>query len=261
MAKEALQVVGKPGFEDLMFYYESDVAAYHGQFAKARELTGRAADSAMRAGQKETAAEYEAEAAVREALVGNLALARRQAKDALALSDGRDVAAIAAFALTLAGDSTGTRMADDLSRRFPQDTVLTYNSLPSIRAADAFRKRDSARAMAALAAAAPYDLGQTSQQVTFVLYPVFLRGEAFLAENQGVAAAAELQRILDHPGLVQSEPIGALAHLELGRAYVLSGETAKAHAAYEDFFALWKDADPDIPILKQAKAEFAGTGQ
>jgi eukaryotic-like serine/threonine-protein kinase len=257
MEKEAAQVVGKPGFEDLILYYESDTAAYHGQFAKAREMTRRAVDSAIRTGQKETAAEYEAEAAVREALVGNLPLASRQAKDALVLSNGRDVTAISATALAMAGDSAGTRMGDYLGSRFPEDTVLTYQSRPSILSATALRNGDPAKAIAALTASAPYELGQTAQEVSFVLYPFYLRGEAYLAAKQGTAAAAEFQKILDHPGLVQNEPIGALALLELGRAYVLSGDKANAQAAYQSFFTLWKDADPDVAILKQAKTEYA----
>ncbi len=258
MEREATQVVGKPGFEDLIFYDESDTAAYGGQYVKARELTRRAADSASRAGQKETAAEYEAEAAVREALVGNRDLARHQAKDALALSNGRDVVAMSAIALGLAGDSAdSTRLGNDLDKRFPEDTVVRYNSLPAIRAAADLRNGDSGKALAALAASAPYEMGQTAQEVTFVLYPVYLRGEAHLAGKQGTAAATEFQKILDHPGLVQNEPIGALAHLGLGRAYALSGDPNKARLEYQNFFSLWKDADPDVPFLKQAKAEYA----
>jgi eukaryotic-like serine/threonine-protein kinase len=261
MEREAADVIGKPGSEDLVLYYESDTAAYGGHFVQARHLTRRAADSALRAGQKETMAGYEAEAAVREALVGNLALAKRQTKDALALSSGRDVVAMSAIALGLAGDSPeSNRLADDLSKRFPQDMIVRYNSLPSIRAATALRNRDSGKAIAALAVSAPYELGQTAQEVTFVLYPVYLRGEAYLAAKQGTAAAVEFQRILDHPGLVQNEPISALAHLELGRSYVLAGQRDKARLEYQSFLALWKDADTDVPILKKAKTEYANLG-
>ena len=256
MEREAEQVVGKAGFDDLIFYYESSTAVYGGQFVKARELTRRAAESASRSGEKETTAEYEAEAAVREALVGNPALAKSQTRSALALSTGRDVTAIAAIALAMAGDSFGTRLGDDLSKHFPEDTALKYNLLPSARAAAALHSGDSAKALAALATT-PYELGQTVQQVTFVLYPAYLRGEAYLAARQGKAAAAEFQKVIDHPGLVQNEPIGALANLQLGRAYVMNGDTTMARAAYQDFLTLWKDADPDIPILKQAKAEYA----
>jgi DNA-binding winged helix-turn-helix (wHTH) protein/tetratricopeptide (TPR) repeat protein len=258
MEHEATEAMGHPESEDLVLYYESDSAAYAGHFVKARELTRRAAESASRAGQKETMAAYEAEAAVRDALVGNRALARHQAEDALALSNGRDVVAISATALALAGDFTNSkRMADDLSKRFPEDTVVEYNSLPAIRAAIALRHGDSEEAIAALATSATYEMGQTAQKVSFVLYPVYLRGEAYLAAREGAAAATEFQKILDHPGLVQNELIGALAHLEIGRAYALAGDAAKAKAAYRDFLALWNDADPDIPILKEAKGEFA----
>ena len=256
MEREAEQVVGKAGFDDLIFYYESDTAVYGGQLVKARELTQRAAESASRSGEKETTAEYEGEAAVREALVGNSALAKSQARNALALSTGRDVTAIAGIALAMAGDFLGTRLGDDLSKHFPEDTALKYNLLPSVRAAAALHNGDSAKALAALATT-PYELGQTVQQVTFVLYPAYLRGEAYLAARQGKAAAAEFQKVIDHPGLVQNESIGALANLQLGRAYALQGDTTMARAAYQDFLTLWKDADPDIPILKQAKAEYA----
>ena len=245
-------LTGKPGYEDQVLYNESDTAAFVGQFAKARELTRRAAESAQRADEKETAAGYEAEAAVREALVGNRALAKQQAQAALALSNARDVAGMSAIALGRAGDSAQANwLAADLGKRFPEDTIAQLNYLPMIHAAAALRGSDTGKAIEALAAAVPYELG-----VGFSLYPVYLRGEEYLAAKQGTAAAVEFQKILDHPGVVANELIGALAHLQLGRAYALSGDTTKAKAAYQDFFALWKDADPDIPILKQAKAEY-----
>ena len=255
---EAALAFARDGLDDLMFYYESDTVAYGGEFAKARELTARAVDYTVRGGQKETAAEYEAESAVREALAGNSSTARQQADRALALSKGRDAMAIAGIALALAGDTAGaTRIADDLEKRFPEDTVMHYNSLPVMRASIALRSGDSAKAIAALTVSTPHELGQAAQQVTFVLYPVYVRGLAYLAAKQGIAAAAEFHTVVDHSGLVQNEPIGALAHLGLGRAYVLSGDTSKAQAAYREFFALWKDADSDIPILNQARAEYA----
>jgi eukaryotic-like serine/threonine-protein kinase len=255
---EAALAFARDGLDDVMFYYESDTAAYGGELAKARELTARAVDYSMRSGQKETAAEYEAESAVREALAGDSSVARQQADRALALSKGRDAMAIAGIALALAGDTAGaTRIADDLEKRFPEDTVMHYNSLPVMRASIALRSGDSAKAIAALTVSTPHELGQAAQQATFVLYPVYVRGLAYLAAKQGVAAATEFHKVVDHWGLVQNEPIGALAHLGLGRAYVLSGDTSKAHAAYQEFFALWKDADSDIPILNQARAEYA----
>ena len=256
MEHEAAQVVGKPGFEDLIYYYESDTAAYRGEFAKARELTRRAAESALRQKQKETMAEYESEAAVREALIGNFPLANSQARNALAASDGRYVAALSAIALALAGDPLAARLSDDLSRRFPEDTPLKYNLLPSVQAAAALHRGDSSRAIEALASTR-YEIGQTVQAATFVLYPAYLRGEAYLAARQGAAAAAEFQKIFDHPGLVQNEPIAALAHLEMGRAYVQSHDLTKAKSEYRNFLSLWKDADAGLPILKQAKTEYA----
>ena len=146
-----------------------------------------------------------------------------------------------------------SRPAADLAKRFPEDTIVQFNYLPTIRAATALQGGSASKAIEAVAPVAPYELGTVGQ----ALYPVYLRGGAYLAAHQGGAAAAEFQKILDHPGVVLNEPIGALAHLGLGRAYALSGDTAKAQAAYQDFLAFWKDADPDIPILKEAKTEYA----
>jgi eukaryotic-like serine/threonine-protein kinase len=143
-----------------------------------------------------------------------------------------------------------------LAKRFPEDTIVQFNYLPTIHAAAALRRLDTAKALEFLTSAVPYELGGNFENLNFVLYPVYLRGEAYLTERQGAAAAAEFQKNLDHPCVVRSEPIGALAYLQLGRAYVLSGDTDKAKAAYNDFLTLWKDGDPDIPILKAAKAEY-----
>jgi tetratricopeptide (TPR) repeat protein len=258
MEREAAGLMGKPGYEDQMLNYESDTALYGGQLAKARDLARRAIESAQRVDEKEAAAVYEAEAAVREALVGNTALVRKQAKAALALSNGRDVEALSVIALALAGDFMQVaRLAGDLGKRFPEDTIVQSDYLPTIHAAVLLRVGDAGKAIEALAAAAPYELGSVVETLNFGLYPVYLRGEAYLAAKQGAAAAAEFQKVLGHPGVVRSEPIGALAHLQLGRAYTLLGDKRKARSAYQDFLTLWKDADPDIPILKQAKAEYA----
>ncbi len=268
MEREAAGMMGKPGFEDNMLYTESDTAAYTGQFSKARELTRRASESAQHADEKETAASYEAEAAVREALVGNMSLARQQAQAAMALSTGRDVEAISALALGLAGDAAqATRLAANLARRFPEDTIVQFNYLPTIHAAIALQKSSANRAIEALVPATPYELGSCGWPFTFVLYPVYLRGEAHVAAQQGIAAAAEFQKILDHPSLVVNEPLGSLAHLGMARAYALEAQPArgvdadtaraKARAAYQDFLTLWKDADPDIPVLIAAKSEYA----
>jgi len=262
MERMAASLMGKPGFEDAILAIESDVAAWTGQFTKARELTRRAADSAERADDKETAAGYVASAAVREAIVGNLSLAKQQAQAALALSDSRDVQAASAIAYGLAGDSAGAKkIADDLNKRFTLDTIVQTEDLPMIRCGIALGSGRDAKngrnAVAALVTAAPYELGSGVQIANFVLYPVYLRGEAYLAARQGTAAAGEFQKILDHPGVVGTEPIGALAHLGLARAYAQAGDNAKSRAAYLDFLSLWKNAEPDIPILKQAKAEYA----
>ena len=260
MEHEPAALMGKPGYEDTVLYNESDAAAYGGQLAKARELTHQAVDSAQRADEKETAADYQAESAVREALAGNLAVARQQAQAAMTLSPGKDVVAISAIAMALAGDSAQpTRMADDLAKRFPEDTVVQSSYLPMIRAAIVLgdnASKEADKAIAALAATSSYELGNYVQTMNFALYPVYLRGEAYLAGKQGPAAAAEFQKIADHSGIVLCAPIGSLAHLGLGRAYALSGDKGKARTAYQDFFALWKDADPDVPILKEAKAEY-----
>jgi len=262
MESEAASLMGKPGWEDQILDAESDTATYAGQFVKAQELTRRAVDSARRADEKETAAGYEAEGAVLEVLAGNTHLAKQHARSALTLSDGRDVEAMAAIALALAGDSGEVpRLGRDLAKRFPKDTWVQYEYLPMIHAATILDRgndsEDAEKAIEALAPAVPYELGTTVGSLSFALYPVYLRAEACLAAHEGAAAAAEFQKILDRPGVVQNEAIGAMAHLGLARALVLQRDTAEARAAYHDFLTLWKDADPDIPILKQAKAEYA----
>jgi hypothetical protein len=254
MEREAAGLMGKPGYDDLMLGTESETAAYGGQFAKARELTRRASDSAQRADKKETAATYEAAAAMDEVLVGNMSQAKQQAQAALAFSTSGDFeAAWSALALGLAGDAPqATRLAADLAKRFPEDTIVQFEYLPMIHAAAALQNGSATKALEALAPAAPYELGTAAG-----LYPAYLRGEAYLTAHQGSAAAAEFQKILDHAGVVFNDLMGALAHLGLARAYALSGDTVKAKSAYQDFLGLWKDADPDIPILKEAKAEYA----
>jgi len=240
-------------------YAEADTAAYSGRFGKARELSRRAVASAEQAQEKETAAGYEAEAALRGALFGNAPAARQRVAAALALSTGREIQYGAALALAIAGDADrANALADDLAKRFPEDTFAQFNYLPTIRAQLALSRGESSKAIEVLQAAAPYELGTPDVGgLTPVLYPVYVRGQAYLAAHQGSEAAAEFQKILDHRGVVQNEPIGALAHLGQARAYALQGDTAKARAAYNDFFSLWKDADADIPVLNAAKAEYA----
>jgi serine/threonine protein kinase/tetratricopeptide (TPR) repeat protein len=258
MAQEAAWAEGKPGVEDVLLVYEADTAAYSGQLQAARKLSRRAVASAERAEEKEEAATYEANVALREGLFGTTGEARQQAAAALGLSTGRDVQYQAALALASAQDATRAQpLADDLGKRLPEDTIVQFNYLPTTRAQIDLIHNDFARAVEALQPAAPYELGSPHGVILLALYPVYVRGEAYLAAHQGSEAAAEFQKILDHRGVVINQPIGALAHLQLGRAYVMEGDTAKARAAYQDFLTLWKDADPDIPILKQAKAEYA----
>jgi tetratricopeptide (TPR) repeat protein/predicted Ser/Thr protein kinase len=252
MAQQVAWATGKPGVEDVLLAYEADTAAYSGRLRNARDLSRRAVASAERVEEKEVAASYEAKAALREALFGNAVEARQGAAAALGLSNGQGVQFGAALALAFAGDAVRAQtLADDLGWRFPENTIVHLNYLPTIRAQLTLSRNDSSKAIEALQAVAPYELGNPGG-----LYPAFVRGEAYLAAHQGTEAAAEFHKMLDHRGIVVNQPIGALAHLGLGRAYVLQGDTAKAKVAYQDFLTLWKDADPDIPVLKVAKAEY-----
>jgi tetratricopeptide (TPR) repeat protein len=258
MDQQAAAAMGIPGVEDQMFFLESETAAAGGQFGKARDLARRAADSARRAQEKETAAEYEGHSSLREALVGEADLAKKDARSAVAEIKGKHGEGFSAIALALSGDTASANQAiDDLARRFPQDTVVQTQYLPMARSVFALDRGDAQGALDALTAAAPYELGHTNDDFTFALYPIYLRGQACLAAKDGSAAVTEFQKIIDHASIVGNEPIGALAHLGLARANSLSGNTAKAKTAYQDFFILWKDADPDIPLLIQAKAEYA----
>jgi eukaryotic-like serine/threonine-protein kinase len=253
MKQQVAWAAGKPGVENVFLVKSADTSAYAGRLAEARELSRAGAASATRAGEKEVAADHEANAALRQALFGNFEQARQQAATALAHSTGRDVQFEAGLALAMAGDENqADRLANDLAKRFPENTAVQFNYLPTIRAQLALTRNDYSKALDALQAGAPYDMGSMGR-----MYPVYVRGEAYLAAHQGREAAAEFQKILDHRGIVWNLPIGALAHLQLGRAYALQGDMLKAKAAYKDFLTLWKDADPDIPILKQAKAEYA----
>src|SRR6202040_429520 len=258
MARQAAATQGIPGVEDQMFLVESDTAADHGQFRQARELARRAADSARRAQENETAAEYEGHNALREALVGLTDFAKADAQTALSAIKGKHGEGFSAIAFALAGDvADANRAIDDLTKRFPQNTVVQTRYLPMARSALALNSGNAQAALDALTAAAPYELGHTNEDFTFAVYPVYFRGQAYLAARNGDAAVTEFQKILDHSGVVGNEPMGALAYLGLGRAFVLSGDSAKAKTAYRDFFALWANSDADVPVLVQAKAEFA----
>jgi tetratricopeptide (TPR) repeat protein len=199
---------------------------------------------------------WEAGASIREALFGNATEAKAGALAAVALSRDREVEYCAAYALAIAGETSQAQgLADDLARRFPENTVVRFSYLPVLRARLALNHGDAAKAIEELQLAIPYELG-AARDFCGALHPVYVRGEAYMAAGKGAEAAAEFQKILDHRGIVGSEPVGALAHLQIGRALALSDETDKAKNAYEDFFQAWNGADSEIPILKQARVEY-----
>ena len=257
MAQLVSAAMGKPGAEDLLLATQADTEGWYGKLKNARELIGRAMDSAQRNDAKEAAAAYQAAAALREVEAGNREQARAEAHAALKLAPNRDVRAMAALALARAGDMAGgEKLATELDKTFPLGTLVQRYWLPTIRAAVALERHDPNRAIELLKVASTVELSEPTQ-FTIFLCPVYVRGEAHLTLRDGNRAAAEFQKFIDHRGLVMNFPWGALARLGLARAYAFEGDTAKARAAYQDFLTLWKDADPDVPILKEAKAEYA----
>ena len=253
MAQLASAAMGKPGTEDLLLASQADTEAWYGRLQAAREFTRRAMDSAQHNDAKETAAGYLASASLREVESGNREQARADADAALKLAPNRDVQAMAALALARAGDTAAAeKLAAELDKTFPLDTLVQRYWLPTIRAAVALQRKDPNRAVELLQVSSAIELGDAGN-----LLPVYLRGEAYLALHKGSEAAAEFQKFIDHRSLVGNFPWGALAQLQLARAFALLGDKTKAPAAYNDFLTLWKDADPDIPILRQAKAEYA----
>jgi serine/threonine protein kinase/tetratricopeptide (TPR) repeat protein len=253
MKQQLDQVMGKAGYEDGFLSTQADTEAYRGHLLKAREFTKRAVESARNADFKESAALWEASAALREAEFGNMTIARHETMKAISLADTRDAVVMAAAALARTGDATQTkRLVNKLKMDFPQNTIVQSYWIPTVRASLELGRGNPARATKLLESAAPYELGGQEY-----LYAVYVRGRAYLLARKGNEAAAEFQKIVDHPGIVMNFPTGALAHLGLARAYALSGEPTRALAAYKDFLTLWKDADPDISVLKAAKAEYA----
>ena len=245
---------------DWMTNIEGSVLAYSGHLQQARTKTRQAMNLSEQAHQQEKAAMFEAGAAVREALFGNSREARQAAKAALAISQSRDVEYGAAFALAVSGDEKDSEaLAKDLERRFPEDTAVKFTYLPIHRALLALNHNDPSAAIEYLQAAGPYDLAIPGSWYGLfgILYAPYVRGQAFLAAQRYTEAAAEFRTILDHPGIVFTDPVRVAGRLQLARALALAGDRAKARSAYEDFLALWKDADSGIPILKQAKTEFA----
>jgi len=260
MEREAALAQNNSGAEDWVSDHEAFAMAYTGHLKEARRMSRHAAELAQQAAHGERAALFDTGPALWEALFGDGSAARKSAMAARERSKDREVEYGAAFALALSGDSSQAQtLANDLERRFPEDTSVKFSYLPAIRALIVLNHGEPAKAIELLQIAIPHELGtpRSKLQGSFgALYPVYVRGQAYLAAHQGAKAAGEFQKILDHRGAVASDPIGALAQLQLGRAYALSGDKTKAKSAYQNFLTLWKDADPDIPILKQAKAEY-----
>jgi tetratricopeptide (TPR) repeat protein len=259
MERQVVWGAGKRGVEDIFLSTQSDTEAFSGRLGTAREFTRRAVELAHHNQQNGTAAGWQTNQSLREAEFGNFDQSRKDAAAALALASDRFTQVLGALVLARAGDSAqAQKIADNVAREFPLDTVVHSYWLPTIRASLALNRHEPAKAIELLQPASPYELGFIS--VGYIrygsLYPVYVRGQAYLQLHQGNEAAAEFQKFLDHRGFVFNFPLGALAHLGLARAYALSGDTTKSRSAYQDFFALWKNADLDIPILKEAKGEY-----
>jgi serine/threonine protein kinase/tetratricopeptide (TPR) repeat protein len=260
MQRQADWAMGKPGVEDVSLSFQSDTEAYSGHLAKAQDLSQRATESAQRADEKETAAKRELNAALREAEFGNPAEAHRQALDALTISQARSVRILVAMVLARTGDTVrAEKMADELQKQNPVNTKMNFYWLPVIRAAAQISRKDPGKAIETLQTTVPYELGVAGPlpEIGALLYPVYLRGQAYLMLHEGKSAATEFQKFIDNRAMVINSPLGALAQMNLARAYAMQGDAAEAKATYQEFFAIWKDADPDVPVLKQAKAEYA----
>jgi tetratricopeptide (TPR) repeat protein/tRNA A-37 threonylcarbamoyl transferase component Bud32 len=260
MERAAARGSENPESADWMTNTEAFVLAYYGHLRQARTMTRRAVDMERQAHQPERAAMYEAGSAVREAFFGNAFEARQRTKAALELSKGRDPEYGAAFALALSGDIAGSQpLVSDLEKRFPEDTCVRFTYLPVYRALVALNRGDSTGAIEQLQATAPYDLAVPCSGFGYFgnLYAPFVRGQAYLELHRFAEAVGEFQKVLDHPGIVFTDPVRVRAHLQLARAFAMARDTAKAKVAYREFLALWKDADSDIPVLNQGKMEFA----
>jgi tetratricopeptide (TPR) repeat protein len=255
--ESALSKLSKiPGYEDMSAQIQANTSACRGQMKSSREFTRRSADAARRLDAKDRAAFTQAFLALRLQFVGDQAAGNREAHDALAVSDDRTTRGLVLVSLGLGGQSAEfTRLAQDSSKKYPDDTGMQTFCLPWGRAALAIAEKHPESAIQALAPVEQYDLGGIAPG--FSLLGAYLRGLAYLQAKQPPEAQAQFQKILDHPGLAGGNIITPLSHLGLARAAVLANDTAKARTAYQDFFALWKDADPDVPILLQAKSEYA----
>ena len=259
MMRDIAQAKGKAGAEDMLVSAQSDTEAYYGREAKARSLSQLATDIAKRAGTAETAALWKANAALREAEMGNRAEASEAAADALKISPGKMPETVAALVFARAGQLVkAQRMVDKLNSEFPLDTMMQYYCLPTIQSAIELEKHRPGRAVEILQATSPYELGSSTLGS---LYPAYIRGEAYLQAGDGSRAALEFQKLIDHPGVMLNAVTGALAYLQLGRAQQMAGNKEGARKSYNTFLTLWKDATPDLPILKKAKAEYQQLAQ
>ena len=256
MARHLAAAMGKPGMEDQMLAMQSDTDAYFGRLEKARESTRLARASALRTGSPEAAALWQLDGALHEAELGDPQRARQQASEAIASGSSKNAQIMAALALARSGDRKRAQsLADELSKQFPSDTFINDYWVPSIRAAIALDEKNPGAALEALHPMAAYELGSPPPGIAF-LYPVYLRGLAYLQAGEGKLAAAEFQKVLDHRGIVLNFPTAALTHLQLARAKAMIGDKDGAREAYRDFLTLWKNADADNPVLRQAKAEY-----
>jgi tetratricopeptide (TPR) repeat protein len=257
MERDVAWAAGRPNEEDQMLNTQADTQAYYGRLEKARDLARRASDSAVRSDAKETGAQWLAYQALREAELGNAAAARQGVARALALAPGRDVKVLSALALARSGETAQSKtILEALHKSEPTNTYLKVYWFPVIEASIAMVQQAPDRAIVALEPAVPYELGGPPPGSS-TMYPAYIRGLAYLAQKNGPAAALEFQKFRDHQGIVLNFLLGSLTRLQLARTYAISGDTANAKTAYQDFLTLWKDADPDIPILKEAKAEYA----
>lgn len=260
MKRQLSWATGKPGAEDLLLSAQADTEALYGHLDRARVLSRQAVNSARRADLKETAALWQLNSALREAEFGNSKSAAQMTKEGLAIATTRDVRIVAALTLARAGDiGPAEKMAAELERENPLNTAINRYWLPTIRAYIAIGRQNPALAVKILEAATPYDLAfpQPQFEEGGLLYPAYVRGKAYLLLRRGKEAAIEFQKLLDHRGVVINSPLGALARLGIAEAYMMQGDAARTRTAFQDFLDLCRDADPDIPILKQAKAEYA----
>jgi eukaryotic-like serine/threonine-protein kinase len=260
MKRQAAWAVGKPGAEDILLSAQSDTEAFYGRLGRARDLSRQAVESARNGDKKETAALWQLNSALREAEFGNLERARQEVKAGLTIASTRDIQVLSALTLARTGDAgRALAIAEELEKQFPVNTVLNHYWLPTIRAYIEIYRGNPAQALKFLETAAPYDLAfpQPQFEESGLLYPAYVRGQAYLLLHRGKEAATEFQKFLDHRGVAINTLLTSLAHCQLARALSMSGDTSGARKAYQDFFALWKDADPDIPILKEARGEYA----